>query len=134
MSFNIPVDHRIVRTQATLTRATTGTGTSKIQLYASSRGDTSGGILPLAEILLSNTVGTIGSDGILTLIPANPAGDVISTSGTVVWGRWVSRSGVVLGDGDVTDETGSGFFKLSGISGTAIYAGGLAILSATTLG
>lgn len=134
MSFTIPDDHRVVRTQATLTRATTGTGTSKIQLFASAIGDTSGGILPLAEILLTNTVGTIGTDGILTLAPANPAGDLISTSGTVVWARWLSRSGAVLGYGNVTDETGSGFFKLAGISGTAIYAGGLAILGATTLG
>lgn len=134
MTFTIPAAHKVARTQATLTLAQTGTGSSKLQLFATPVIGVTGGAAPLAEIVLTNTVGAIDAAGVLTLAQATPAGDLISTSGTVVWARWINRAGTIVGEGDMTDESGAGFFKLAGTAGTYICAGGLAILGVTSLG
>ncbi|CAM3328020.1 hypothetical protein [Polaromonas hydrogenivorans] len=134
MTFDIPDDHRVVRSTATLARATTGSGSSKIQIFGTpTMGDTEGQP-PLAELILSTGVGSVSAGGIITLVQATLTGDLIAHDGTAVWGRWLARDGSLMGDGDLSDESGTGFFKLAGTSGTQIYAGGLAILGTTYLG
>jgi hypothetical protein len=136
MTFFIPDAHRIVRSAATLARATTGAGTSRIQFFDTpqpSLGDDPGAS-PLVEIVLTAGVGTVSAAGVITLAQADVAGDLISTQGNVVWGRWLARDGSLMGDGTVTESAGDGFFKLSGTTGTLLYAGARAVLGVTALG
>jgi hypothetical protein len=58
----------------------------------------------------------------------NASGDFIPTQGNAAAFELYSGAGVLLGIGDVTDMTGSGALKVSGTTGTLLFAGARAIL------
>lgn len=71
------------------------------------------------------------SGGALTLAQIDPSGDQILVSGDATWVRLFDGSGQWLGDGDVTDETGTGFAKVLGTDGTRLRAGARAKITIT---
>jgi len=134
MTLAISTAHNNARLAATAAYADTGVLNSRIMLYASTQpapgaapGDT-----PLVEILLAKPCGAVVAD-VLVLSQAAPAGDLIAASGAALWGRWINGNDDIVADGTVSDAAGSGDFKLSGSTGTAIYAGGRAVLGTSTL-
>lgn len=56
------------------------------------------------------------------------SGDLILTQGNAATFSLYSAAGVLLGAGDVTDMAGAGPLKISGTTGTLLYAGARAIL------
>lgn len=55
-------------------------------------------------------------------------GDFILNQGSAVAFELYSGAGVLLGTGDVSDMAGTGALKVSGTTGTLLYAGARAIL------
>lgn len=135
MIIYLPPPHNDYRLLGTLAYAELGTGPSKIQLFATAMPASGGsaGATPLVEMVLTDPPGTLVSNT-LVLTQADLSGDLILVQGSALWGRWVNGAGAIVMDGDCTDESGDGFFKLSGTSGTLLYAGARAILGATALG
>lgn len=135
MRFEIGIEHNTARLQASLAFANTGAGNSTLTFYATmqpERGEPAGGT-PLVVVILAKPCGTVTA-GVLTLSQADPAGDLVAVSGTPLWARWLSGDGALVGDGDVSDGAGNGFFKIAGTNGTMLYAGGSMLLGATALG
>ena len=58
----------------------------------------------------------------------NPAGDLITAQGDADTFELYNAGGLLIGHGDVSDAAGSGTLKISGTSGTRLYAGASAIL------
>lgn len=56
------------------------------------------------------------------------AGDLILVQGNAASFELYSGAGILLGVGDVSDMVGSGALKVSGTTGTLLYAGARAIL------
>lgn len=135
MTLAISQAHNVARLAGTAAFADTGVQNSRIWLYDTVQpafGADPGGA-PLVEILLAKPCGTIAA-GVLTLLQANPGGDLIASTGSALWGRWVNGSGDIVADGTVSDAAGTGDFKVSGTTGTLLYAGARALLGASTLG
>jgi len=134
MSLAISLAHKLARLAGTLAFADAGVQNSRIRLYASTQpatgGDPGGGLL--VEMLLAKPCGEI-QENELTLLQAEPAGDLILETGTALWARWVNGNDEVVADGTVSDAAGAGDFKLSGTSGTVLYAGARALLGQCTL-
>ena len=130
MTLEISAEHKAARSQATVAFADTGAANSKIRLYGTI--DWSG--TPLAEITLAKPCGTINGSGLVVLEQADPAGDLIASTGDALTGEWVNGNGDMVARGTVSDQAGTGDFKLAGTSGTTIYAGGYAILGVTAVG
>lgn len=125
MTLSISVAHNNARLQATLDFADTGALNSRIQFYDAAD-------VLLVTMTLAKPCGAIVSNK-LVLQQADPAGDFITTQGEAVTGVWVNGAGAVVGEGTVTDEAGDGDFKVSGTTGTLLYAGARAILGTTEL-
>jgi hypothetical protein len=121
----ISAAHALARLQATQAFADSGPGASTVKLY-----DAASQLL--ATLTLTRPCGTITEAGSLQLTQAQ-AGEMILASGAAVLGVWSTSDGRLVGQGEVTDETGSGAFRLLGASGTQLYAGGLAILGETLI-
>ena len=104
------------------------------RLYASARPATGGDPLaaPLVEIVLAKPCGVIDA-GVLTLAQAEAGGDLIAQTGTALWARWVNGDEIHVADGSVSDAAGDGDFKVSGTTGTMLYAGARALLGNSTL-
>lgn len=64
----------------------------------------------------------------LVFAQENGIGDFIPTQGNAASFDLYSGAGVLLGTGDVSDMAGSGALKVSGTTGTLLYAGARAIL------
>lgn len=126
MSLTISVAHNNARLQATADFADTGAAASRIRLY-----DAADQLL--ATMVLTKPCGSIVDDK-LVLTQAAPTGDQIVQQGSAVRGVWVNGAGVTVAEGTVTDEAGEGPFKVSGTTGTMLYAGAFAILGTTALG
>ena len=124
--FEIPAAHALVRLQATLAYADTGTDASRIALYDANE-------QLLVTLTLTKPCGQITADGTLLLTQANGGGDLILASGLAATGVWSTGDGKLIGRGQVTDEVGAGHFKLLGSTGTQLYAGGKAILGETRI-
>ena len=58
----------------------------------------------------------------------DPTGDFILNQGSATHFELYSAAGILLGEGDVTDMVGAGALKISGTTGTLLYAGARAIL------
>lgn len=138
MTWSSSLEHRVARAQASLDLARTGTGDSIIQLFATPQPALGGapGDDPLVEMVLDLAASAVNpSTGLIALVQADAGGDLILIEGDAVWGRWWARNGTTLmGDGNVSDEAGAGFFKVAGTAGTHLYAGARAILGATLIG
>jgi hypothetical protein len=82
------------------------------------------------RVVLTKPCGAI-VDGVLVLAQQDASGDLIaldSLEAGLQWARWFTAAGVPWADGDVSDEAGTGFYKLKGTSGTRVFAGGRAVL------
>lgn len=124
--FEISAAHALVRLQATLAFADSGSEASRIVLYDAAE-------QLLVTLTLTKPCGQITADGSLLLTQANVGGDMILTSGLAATGIWSTADGKLIGRGRVTDEAGQGHFKLLGSTGTQLYAGGKAILGETRI-
>lgn len=125
MTLAVSTAHNNTRLAATVAFADTGTANSRIHLYDASD-------VLLVTITLDKPCGTIVADK-LVLEQLDPVGDLIATTGAAVSGVWVNGDDDVVAEGTVSDDAGSGDFKVGGTSGTTLYAGGRAILGVTEL-
>lgn len=135
MTITISVQHQDSRLQGTVAFADSGPTNSTIEFYATAQpspGLDAGGPA-LATVVLAKPCGTV-SGGVLTLAQLDLAGDMATGTGTLLWARWLNGNGVMVADGAVTDDLGTGDFKIAGASGTVIYAGGSVLLGTTLLG
>lgn len=135
MTFAISTAHNAARLDGTRAFADTGVQNSRIHLYATVQPATGAdpGGAPLVTLLLAKPCGTV-TGGALALEQADPAGDMIMSTGTVVWARWVNGNDALVADGTVSDSAGTGDIKLNGTTGTLLYAGAYALLGSATLG
>lgn len=135
MIIYVSPQHNDYRLLGTLAYADLGPLPSRIQLFSTAMPSDGGaaGVAPLVEIVLTEPAGAL-VNGALVLTQADLSGDLIALQGSALWGRWINGNGSVVLDGNCTDESGTGFFKLSGTAGTLLYAGARAILGVTTLG
>lgn len=125
MTLAISIAHNNARLAGTIAYADTGAGASRIRLYDASD-------VLLATMILKKPCGAVVNNK-LVLDQADPSGDLISTQGSAAKGVWLNGNGDVVAEGTVTDEAGSGDFKVSGTTGTMLYAGARAVLGATEL-
>jgi len=117
--------HNAARLDATRAFADAGEGNSTITFFidpqpASPQDPATA--TPLCTVTLAKPCGTI-TNGVLTLAQQDLAGDLVLASGTPTWARWYAGDGQVVCDGDVTDDTGTGVFRLAGDNGALLYAG-----------
>ena len=68
-------------------------------------------------------------DHALVFAQENGAGDMILVQGNAAAFDLYNGAGTLLGTGDVSDAAGSGALKISGTTGTLLYAGARAILA-----
>lgn len=132
MTMSISPAHNDARLVGTMVFAGAG---SIIQLFVAEH-PTLGGTpseTPLVQIVLANPCGAVVSH-LLVLHQNDAGGDLVALSGAAVWARWVTAAGELIADGSVTDASGAGDFKLSGTSGTMIYAGARVLLGASAIG
>ncbi len=125
MTLAISTAHNNARLAATVAFADTGSANSRIRLY-----DVDDTVL--VTMTLTKACGTIVDDK-LVLQQLDPSGDLIGVSGSAVYGVWISGTGAIVAEGTVSDEAGSGDFKVAGTTGTMLYAGARAILGVTEL-
>ena len=123
--FEISSAHALARLQATQAFADSGPAASTIKLYDMAE-------QLLATLTLTRPCGSIVESGYLQLTQGQ-AGEMILVSGLAVRGVWSTSDGRLVGQGDVTDESGAGVFRLLGASGTQLYAGGLVVLGETLI-
>lgn len=123
MTISISTAHRAARNQASVTLAG---ATSTLRFYTAE-----GGTL-LATRTLANPAGTINAQGCIVL--GASAADLVAETGHVTWAEWCDSAGAVMAAGTVTDQAGSGDFKLAGTSGTTVYQGGRVLLDDVILG
>jgi len=134
MTIAISIAHNNARLTGTRDFADLGPDPSRIQFFATAQPALGGaaGAAPLVEVILEKPCGEIVGN-VLVLSQAAPGGDLILNEGEALWGRWLNGNGDLVGDGDASDESGTGFFKVSGTDGTLLYAGARAILGETAL-
>lgn len=134
MSWDISIGHNNARLTGTRDYLDLGPGHATIELYGTEQPMPGGAAIgsPLATITLAKPCGVIVNNQ-LVLVQAEPSGDMIQATGTVLWGRKRNGAGDWAGDGKVTDQAGDGALKLAGTEGTKIYAGGLVLLGVTGL-
>ena len=123
MTISISTAHRAARNQASITLAGAA---STLRFYTAE-----GGTL-LATRTLANPAGTINAQGRIVLSAS--ATDLVAETGSVGWAEWCDSAGAVMAAGTVTDQAGSGDFKLAGTAGTTIYQGGRVLLDDVILG
>ena len=136
MSENLDISaaHNDARLMGTIVFADLGPLPSKIYYFSTVRGvlGADPGAAPLVTMVLKKPCGTV-IDHVLVLQQAAAGGDLITAQGSAVWARWVNGAGVIIGEGDVSDEAGDGLFKVSGTTGTLLYAGARALLGLTEI-
>ena len=121
----ISAAHHVARLQATMDYADTGVANSRIRFY-----DASDNLL--VTMVLTKPCGSI-VDNKLVLAQAALGGDQITLQGSATRAEWINGSGDLVGSGNATDEAGAGPFKVSGTTGTLLYAGAYALLGVTAL-
>ena len=125
MTLAISIAHNNARLQATADYADAGALNSRIRLYDVAD-------VLLVTLTLAKPCGAIVANK-LVLEQADPTGDMIPVQGSATKGVWINGANEVVGEGTVTDEAGDGDFKISGTTGTLLYAGARAILGTTQL-
>ena len=135
MTFAISQEHNDARLAGTIAFADEGPDPSRIQYFGTAQPSlgASPGAAPLVEMVLAKPCGAV-IDHVLVLEQADSSGDQIpSPGGAALWGRWLNGNGELVGDGDCSDDSGTGFFKIAGTAGTTLYAGARVILGNTEL-
>lgn len=125
MTLAISPDHNDARLAATAAFADSGALSSRIRLYDAAN-------VLLVTIVLAEPCGAVAGHK-LVLQQAAPGGDLIAVQGSAVKGVWINGAGAMVAEGTVTDAAGDGDFKVSGTTGTMLYAGARAILGPTEL-
>ncbi len=126
MTLAIPQAHREVRLLATRALLDGGASGAKLLVYGTDRPElgAAAGSDPLMVMQLAKPSGDI-ADGKLWLLAADADGSMITMTGTAVWARLVNGAGALVADGDCSDDTGAGDFRLSI---TALKLGGYVLL------
>ena len=119
--FEITVDHRKARNQATIDLADSGPNPSSIKLY-SEKGGTLMAVRKLAKPCAVLTV-----EGFISLHVA-AANDLALITGAPTWGEWCDGNGNKIAGGLVTAADGPGPFQLSGAANGMVYEGGTVLL------
>lgn len=91
------------------------------------------GATPLVTMVFAQPAVTLVAHA-LVFEQGDPAGDLIPVQGDADNFELYNGADVLLGTGDVTDSAGSGALKISGTTGTRLYAGARAILDELTIG
>lgn len=73
-------------------------------------------------------------DHVLEFDQADAGGDLVHTEGDADIFALYNGANVLLGTGDVSDALGTGALKITGTTGTRLYAGARAILDELTIG
>ena len=123
-------DYRLMGTVAYSDSGSAGAGS--IAFYGTTQpdfGEDPGGTA-LVTVVLAVPSGSV-IDHVLQLVQASSIGDFISNTGIALWARWSNSDGGIVADGKVTDDAGTGPFKIGGADGTQLYAGGRMILGTT---
>lgn len=131
----VSVDHADYVLSARLAHANLGPLASSIYFYATPWSGVVGadpGGPALVQCVLTKPAGAVVAHAIV-LSQAAPGGDFIQHTGDAGWARWVNGNGVIVAEGDVSDDAGSGAFKIAGTAGTKLYAGGRFFLSTSAL-
>lgn len=129
MTMQITRDHRAARNQASIDIADDGAGPAVIELY-----DAQGGNL-IAVRTLAKPCGVINTEGRIVLQPAL-VNDMVQLTGKPTFAIWRSGAGAAIASDAVTDQNGSGPFKLEGTSigedgqpTGMLYQGGVVVLT-----
>ncbi|AXY83363.1 hypothetical protein [Acidovorax phage ACPWH] len=125
MTLAIPPEHNEARLRASRDLADTGAQNARLRIYDADD-------VLLVTMTLAKPCGTVAANK-LVLVQQDPSGDQITTQGSAAKGVWITGAGNVHAVGTVTDEAGDGDFKVSGTTGTMLYAGARAILGQTEL-
>lgn len=125
MTLTITQNHRDARSQATIAYADAGAANSSLALY-----DASNNLL--VTIALAKPCGTLVG-GVIVLHQLSPTGDQILLGGEAVLGKWFNGDGALHSQGSVSDSLGTGDFRISGTTGTLLYAGAYAVLGTTSI-
>lgn len=135
MTLAISVDHNEARLAATVAFADSGPLASRIFLYHTVRPDFGAdpGAAPLAVLSLAKPCGVV-ANGVLSLVQGDGYGDLVLATGQAVWARWVNGFDALVADGSVSDDAGSGDFKISGTVGGLLFAGAYVVLGPGSLG
>lgn len=135
MTFAVSPEHNDARLEGTRAFADTGVQNSRIHLYATAQPATGAdpGGAPLVTMTLTKPCGTV-TGGALTLAQSDLSGDLVMDTGSVLWARWVNGNDALVADCTVSDSAGAGDIKLSGTTGTLLYAGARALLGSAALG
>lgn len=132
MRADISLEHNAARVNGTFTFLNAGPGHAAIQLFGTPEvapGDEPGAA-PLVTVLLARPVGEIVA-GVLVLKQEDLTGDLIASTGTAVWARFLNGDGAWAMDTDVSLEGGDGAVQLPTL---LLYAGGRCPLSPSTIG
>lgn len=136
MTFELSTELVLAQLQATIDFADDAAGNSVIKIYTEAlpeAGDT-----PLATIVLDKPCGVIAGSS-FSLIPDDPLGTLVTTSGIPHGARWEQSDGTLVARGSVTDVANGGDFTVNGgetpVGETSpqLYAGGLVLLGDVTL-
>lgn len=73
-------------------------------------------------------------DHVLVFYQESLSGDLIHTQGDANHFKLYTGENVLVGEGDVSDAEGDGALKISGTTGTRLYAGARAILDTLAIG
>ena len=84
--------------------------------------------IPLVTMVFTRPAVTF-IDHALVFAQESSAGDMILVQGNAAAFDLYNGSGTLLGSGDVSDAAGAGALKISGTTGTLLYAGARAILA-----
>lgn len=126
---------------ATMAYADQGGANSRIQFYTTTIPETLGSPVadtPQFEIVLAKPCGEIAGN-VWTLIPNELGGTLVGANGIPRWARWIAGNGNWVADGNVSDTTHDGAFRLiggetpEGDDSPMLYAGGLVVLGAISL-
>ena len=85
----------------------------------------------LVSIVFAKPAGVVSAPGgvpQLLFTQNDPSGDLIINTGNAATFQLFASDNAILGEGTVTDMAGTGPLKISGSTGTTLYAGARAVL------
>lgn len=131
----VSAEHHDYVLGARLAHADLGPVPSRIEFYSTLWIKVVGadpGAAPLVVCVLARPAGAVVAHAIV-LQQGEVGGDMIAATGDALWARWLTGDGEIVAEGDVSDEAGTGKFKVAGTTGTTLYAGGRFFLAMSAL-
>lgn len=117
-------------------RLDAGSAACYVQLFGGARPGSPGGSTAedvLASVVFSQPATELVGDQ-LVFSPASDSGALVLVTGSATWARLFDGDDIWLGDCDVTDSAGAGPLRVSGTTGTMLYAGARVLLDELTMG